>query len=63
MVICNLSITSKKELSVLINPKPNPEEGIIILHDDTEKIKLVNTAARKMLNLPVPEANAFEERL
>ena len=41
----------------------NFKEGIIILHDDTEKIKLVNTAARKMLNLPVPEANAFEERL
>ena len=41
----------------------NFKEGIIILQDDNEKIKLVNTAARKMLNLPVPEAGNFEERL
>ena len=41
----------------------NFKEGIIILQDDTEKIKLVNTAARKMLNLPVPEADSFEERM
>ena len=41
----------------------NFKEGIIILQDDNEKIKLVNTAARKMLNLPVPEADSFEERM
>ena len=41
----------------------NFKEGMIILPNNSHKIKLMNKAARTMLKMPETEADDFEERL
>ena len=41
----------------------NLKEGIIILPENTDKIKLMNTCARNILKLPGTSASFFEERM
>ena len=41
----------------------NFKEGIIIIPENSDKIKLMNTSARNILKLPETSANFFEERM